>query len=228
MKKILALLMMAVLLITLTVSSFAAQTGGFVSSPSGNQAPTLISFKASNKDCDGTLVITPYGKRNELSETLRNLLEKARNEIAASNDLTKLNSDLARVAAQKNIPGTNLAVSDLFDIHIVGCDVHEGHFGFDITLAADTLSRFVGLLQMKHDGTWELVDNAKVVSNGEHLKFTVETLSPFAIVVNTDPSYVPPTSDNWMIYVYGGIALVSGVALVAIWFVWRKSKKQEN
>ena len=227
MKKVLALLLTVALVATLSVSAFA-QTGGFVSSPSNNQAPTLISFKASDKDCDGSLVVTSFGKRNELSDTLRALLEKARDEVASSTDLTKLNSDLAKVAAQKNIAGSNLAVSDLFDIHVTGCDTHDGHFEFDITLAADTLSRFVGLLHMKHDGTWELVKDAKVVNNGEHLTFSVESLSPFAIVVNTDPNAAPPTSDNWMIYVYGGIAVVSGIALVAVWFFWRKSKKQEN
>ena len=227
MKKVLVFLVMTVLLVTLSLSSFA-QTGGFVSSPSNNQAPTLISFKANNENCDGVLVITPYAKRNELSNNLRDLLEKARNEIAASNDLTKLNSDLAQVASQKNIAGTQLAVSDLFNLHVTGCDAHEGHFDFDITLAAETLKHFVGLLQMKSDGTWELVKDAQVVNNGKHLKFSVNTLSPLAIVVNTDPANVPPTSDNWMIYVYGGIALVSGVSMVTVWFFWRKSKNQEN
>ena len=147
MKKVLAICLMIVMVVSMSVTSFAAP-GGFVSSPSGNPAPTVVDFDPSNDNCTGWLVITPYGDREDLSDVLRSLLEKAYNDIVNSDDLTKLNAELAKIAADKNIEGKNLAVSDLFDIHVTGCDFHDGHFGFDITLDADKLSSFVGLLHM--------------------------------------------------------------------------------
>jgi len=173
MKKLLAICLMVVMVVSMSATAFAA-TDGFVSSPSGNAAPGLVSFKSSDEDCTATLNITPYGDRHDISDTLRNMLEKAYEDIAGSTDLTKLNPDLSKIAADKNIDGKDLAVSDLFDIHAAGCDYHEEHADFDIILDAATLKGFVGLLHMNKDEKWEFVDNAKVVNNGEHLKFSVD------------------------------------------------------
>ncbi|MBQ5601984.1 MAG: LPXTG cell wall anchor domain-containing protein, partial [Clostridia bacterium] len=125
-------------------------------------------------------------------------------------------------AAKKKIEGKNLVVSDLFDIHTTGCDFHEGHFDFDIVLAADSLKRFVALLHMNKNGEWEVIDNARVTNNGEHLEFSVESLSPFAIVVDTSDG--PQTGDNTMIYVSFILMIVSAAALVVVLI---KSKKQK-
>ena len=109
----------------------------------------------------------------------------------------------------------------MFDIHVTGCDFHEGHVDFDITLAAETLSHFVGLLHMKREGEWELVKDAKVTNNGEHLEFSVETLSPFAIVVETENVETPKTGDSAMIGICAAVMFVSAVAL----FVVTKTKR---
>ena len=226
MKKVLAICLMIVMVVSMSVTSFAAP-GGFVSSPSGNPAPTVVDFDPSNDNCTGWLVITPYGDREDLSDVLRSLLEKAYNDIVNSDDLTKLNAELAKIAADKNIEGQNLAVSDLFDIHVTGCDFHDGHFGFDITLDADKLSSFVGLLHMNKNGEWELVADAKVVNNNEHLQFSVDSLSPFAIVVDTtiDGGDAPQTGDNSMIYIYVILMAASALALVTILL---KNKKKRS
>ena len=226
MKKVLAICLMIVMVVSMSVTSCAAP-GGFVSSPSGNPAPTVVDFDPSNDNCTGWLVITPYGDREDLSDVLRSLLEKAYKDVVNSDDLTKLNAELAKIAADKNIEGQNLAVSDLFDIHVTGCDFHDGHFGFDITLDADKLSSFVGLLHMNKNGEWELVADAKVVNNNEHLQFSVDSLSPFAIVVDTtiDGGDVPQTGDNSMIYVYVILMAVSALSLVVIVL---KNKKQRS
>ena len=226
MKKVLAICLMIVMVVSMSVTSFAAP-GGFVSSPSGNPAPTVVDFDPSNDNCTGWLVITPYGDREDLSDVLRSLLEKAYKDVVNSDDLTKLNAELAKIAADKNIEGKNLAVSDLFDIHVTGCDFHDGHFGFDITLDADKLSSFVGLLHMNKNGEWELVADAKVVNNNEHLQFSVDSLSPFAIVVDTtiDGGDAPQTGDNSMIYIYVVLMAASALALVTILL---KNKKQRS
>ena len=217
MKKILAICLMMVMVVSMSIPAFATPNG-FISSPSGNPAPTLISFDASDEDCTAKLIITPYGDRQDLTDSIRTVFEKAYNEIAGSVDLTKLNADLAKIAADKNIAAKDLVVSELFDIHVTGCDYHEGHVDFDITLDADMLKHFVGLLHMKRDGLWELVTDAKVVNNGEHLSFSVDSFSPFAIVVDTseDTPKSPQTGDNSVIHIYVIIMAVCTLAAIVI------------
>lgn len=224
MKKVLAICLMMVMVLCMSVNVFAAPSG-FVSSPSGNPAPTVVAFEPNNDDCTGRLVVTPYGDRHELSDALRAMFEKAYNDIVNSDDLTKLNAELAKIASDKDINGADLAVSDLFDIHVTGCDYHDEHVGFDITLDADTLDRFEGLLHMNKDGVWELVTDAEVINNGEHLKFSVDSFSPFAIVVDTSSGTpdAPQTGDNSMIHIYAIIMAVSALAVIVIAV---KSKKQ--
>lgn len=218
MKKILAICLM-IMVLSMGITAFAAPNG-FVSSPSGNPAPTVDSFTPADDDCTAQLVIVPYGERQELSETLLAIFEKAHSEITSAEDLTKLNADLAKIAADMDIKGENLAVSDLFDIHVTGCDFHDGHLDFDIVLNADTLKHFVGLLHMNKDGEWELVKDAKVVNNGKQLHFSVETLSPFAVVVDTTSGTQssPQTGDNSMIHIYVAImiALIAALMVLAV------------
>ena len=227
MKKALAICLMIVMVVCSCVTAFAAP-GSFVKSPSKNPGPEVEEFTPSDSDCDGKLIITPYAERSTLPEDLKILIEKAYAEIAATNDLTTLNSDLAALAASKNIAGERLAVSDLFDIRVVGCEEHEGHVNFKIALRADTLDRFVGLLHMTKDGVWELVDDAKVTSNGKVLEFTADSLSPFAIVVDTTPQGggdKPKPGDNGMMLVYIIVMAASASALVVILI---KKKKQRS
>lgn len=224
MKKMMAICLMVVMVLSLSVNVLAAP-GRFDTSPSGNPAPTVESFVPSNKDCVAQLAVVPFGDRNNLPDDLRTLLDKAYNDIANSDDLTKLNADLAKTAADKNIAGTDLGVSDLFDLHETGCESHhDDHHGFTITLDADTLSRFVGLLHMNKDGVWELVKDAEIV-DGTLLKFSVDSLSPFAIVVNTRnaSSDVAQTGDNSMIHI---CAITMAVSALAIIVIAVKSKKQ--
>ncbi len=221
MKKVLVICLTVVFMMSMTLTAFAAP-GAFVKSPSGNPAPTMIEFEPADDDCTGHLVITPYSERDSLPDNLKELMKKAYDIIKGSTDLTQLHADLAKLAANKKIKGTDLAVSDLFDIRVEGCTDHDGHHDFDIVLSADSLKNFVGLLHMKENGEWELIKDAKVISNGEHLAFSVDTMSPFAVVVNTkaNPSQ---TGDNSMIPLYAAIMAVSALAIVVILV---KSKKQ--
>ena len=224
MKKVLAICLTMVMVMSMSVTVLAAP-GSFVSSPSGNPAPTVVDFDPSDDDCTGRLVVTLYGDRYDLSDALRSLFEKAYKSIENSDDITKLNAELAKISANKNIDGADLAVSDLFDIHVTVCDYHDEHVDFDITLDADTLNRFVGLLHMNKDGVWELVTDAEVVNNGEHLKFSVDSFSPFAIVVDTSSgtSVAPQTGHNSMIHIYLIVMALSTLAVIGIAV---KSKKQ--
>ena len=221
MKKVLVICLTVVFMMSMTLTAFAA-TGSFVSSPTGNPAPQKVEFKPADEDCTATLVITPYSDKKELPAAIKTLMEKAYNAIKGSDDISTFNADLAALAKSKKIKGSDLAVSDLFDIHVTGCDYHDGHTDFDIVLSADSFKNFVGLLHMNKNGEWELVKDAKVIANGEHLSFSVDSFSPFAVVVNTkaNPSQ---TGDNSMIPLYVAIMAVSALAIVVILV---KSKKQ--
>ncbi len=213
MKKLVVMCMAVVMMLSMSVTSFAA----FVSSPTGRPAPRIIAFFAESDDCDAELIITPYSKRDTLHEAGKEALENAYDEIRASDDLTALNADLAALAKKLGIKGTELAVSDLFDATWVGCspDEHtEGNHGvFTIELDADTLKNFVGLLHY-YNGELELIDNAKV--KGNILTFKADNFSPFAIVVDTNPEKTPNSGDMSFIWLWAVIALASGAALVVL------------
>ena len=179
MKKVLVICLTVVFMMSMTLTAFAA-TGGFVSSPSGNPAPEKVEFKPADEDCTATLVITPYSEKQELSEAIKTMMETAYTAIKGSTDISTLSADLAKIAKDAKIKGTDLAVSDLFDIHVTGCDYHDGHTDFDIVLSADSLKNFVALLHMNKNGEWEVVEDAKVIKNGEHLAFSVDSFSPFS------------------------------------------------
>lgn len=226
MKKILAICLMLVMVFSLSISAFAAP-GSFVTSPSGNPTPVIVGEKIDgeeNWDCGVKIVITPYSERARLSDAMRKIIEYAYSDIAMSVDLTELNDDLAKVASGKGIDSRLLAVSDLFNVHIDGCSEHD-HSEIELTVEADTLDRFVGLLHMPEKGRWELVSDAQVINDGKQLKFSVKSLNgPFAIVVESDKT--PQTGDNSKIYIYAIILAVSALALAVI--IIAKKKKQEK
>ncbi len=219
MKKVLVICCVLLMMMSMGAVVFAAP-GSFVSSPTGNRAPSLVEFKTPD-GCTAELVITPYGDRSELPETLNALIEKAYAEIRGTNDLTTLNAELAKLSESLKIAGTDLAVSDLFDIHMTGCDYHEEHKDFDIVLSSDMLENFVGLLHMNADGEWELIDNAKVV-NGEHLSFSVDAFSPFAIVVEEEGA--AQTGENSRTWLYVAIMAAAVAAIVVVLSVSKKQR----
>ena len=223
MKRIAAFFLATVMALSMSLAVFAAP-GSFVSSPSENTSPIVIKFDPEDENCTAQLVITPYGDRDELPDAILAMLEQAYKDIAGTKDLTTLNAALAKLAASKKIAGENLAVANLFDIHVTGCDYHEEHRHFDITLDADALSHFVGLLHMKKSGEWELVEDAEVTNNGDHLEFSVDEFSPFAIVVDATEE-VPDSGDNTMIYVYVVLMATSALGIVLI---AAKLKKQRG
>lgn len=220
MKKIIAICLALIIAASTTITVFAA-AGCFWYSPSGRPAPIVVDFDPHNDECTGKLVITPYGDRHELSDFHRALLEKAYDSIANAKNIAELNADFAAFIAQRGFDSNALAVSDLFDIHIVGCDNHDEHVGFDIILSSDVLHSFVGLLHMNKDGVWEYVPDGHIENNKTHLVFSVDSFSPFAIVVDT--TGMPPQTGDNVIIVSTVVMLASIVALAC---VMHKRKKQ--
>lgn len=211
MKKVMVICLALVMLMSISVSVFAA--GGFVSSPSTNKAPIVVGFDPKDDDCTAQVVITPFGDRENLPKDLQERMEKAYQGILSQEDISKLNADLARLAANMKIDNDRLAVSDLFNAHATDCDKHEDHFNFDLTLKADTLNNFVGLLALNEKGEWELVQGAKV-SDG-HLIFTSKTLTTYAIVVDSGVSS-PQTGADTVLVVLAAMMVLSAAAIVVV------------
>jgi hypothetical protein len=224
MKKVLVFGLSLLLIIAMNVPAFAA-LGGFIYSPGRNKGPELIEYDNESHECTATLVVTPYAERHTLNEEKRNKLEEAYSIIVNTTDVTTLNDDLAEVAKKNNLDSKKLAISDLFDVSYYSCDIHNEHGAFTITIKPDYVKNFVGLLHLNGD-EWELVSNAKVEKRGEDelLTFTVDELSPFAIVVNTDTTPAP-TGDSFQWIFYIAMMAVSAAALIVIGF---KLKAQEN
>lgn len=210
MKKLLTILMLSLLVLSLT---FTVSADDFVQSPSANRAPTLVFGGSEEHPCDEPLIITAYGDRDQLPEDLKAMIEKVYSDIKSSKNLVGLCGALKDIAAEKEIPTANLAVSELFDIR----DVHGKVEGtFDIVLKADALDNFVGLLHY-NNGVYELIADAAVQEvDGElHLTFSTDGLSPFMVVVDTGAS-IPANNSGVLVAVLAVIAIAEGAALVAI------------
>ncbi len=221
MKKFLVVGLTLAMLLSMSVSAFAAP-GAFVKSPSANGAPTVVSFSTSEEGCDGEIVVTPYKDRTQLSDSVRAELEKAYGDIVATTDLATLNSGLADIAKNLGIASTDLAVSDLFDVSYVGCTLHDSHKSITVTLKSETIQRYAALLHLKN-GVWDLIEEVEVNEEENTITFSSAELSPFAVVVDTSvPKDSPQTGDNSMILL--GVMGVAAAGLVVIAVTAKKRK----
>ena len=214
MKKLVALVLSVVMAISMTVAASAV----FVASPSLNKAPVLVEVKGGEENLK--IKITSYLDRATLGTEGKAAIESSYDDIKNAKDVTDITADIKAVADKAGAKVADLKVSDLFDI-----SVEEGEIKGEITiiLSAETLKNFVALLH-DNDGKWEVVQGAKV--KGDQITFSVDSLSPFAIVVNTAEKDSPSTGntvDYGMIFVVA--ALVFGGAAV---FCLAKSKKKVN
>ncbi|MGN0691565.1 MAG: hypothetical protein ACI4K7_04360, partial [Oscillospiraceae bacterium] len=76
MKKVMAICLTLVMVMSLGIAAFAAP-GSFISSPSMNKAPVLISYENESSDCTAKLILTAYADRKTLPENLCAMIEKA-------------------------------------------------------------------------------------------------------------------------------------------------------
>ena len=210
MKKVLMICLIVVMAMALTAPAFAA-VGGFVESPSKNQAPALIEGKNEDEECVSELIITSFADRADLPEEVLIKLEEAYQQIKSVQYLDQLNNEIIKVAEDHGVTVESLAVTDMFDISPTECESHADHGHFNITLKPEALKNFVCLLHY-YDGKWNIVDNAKVTGNGTRLEFTETSFSPFAIVVSTGDAVVEPVKTNMSWTVFSGIA--SGVVAI--------------
>lgn len=216
MKKVMAICLTLVMVMSLGVAALAAP-GSFISSPSMNKAPILISYENESSDCTAKLILTAYADRKTLPGNLCTMMEKAYDMIVGTDDLSTLNSGVADLAKDAGVKVTALSVSDLFDLRYVNCSKHDPHGSFRIVVEPETLKNFVCLLHY-YNGEWGIVDSAKVTNDGQYLEFTAKEFSPFAIVVKTDAENVTPpyTGDNSAVIICSVVMAISAAAIVVL------------
>ena len=153
MKKIVTLIISAVMVLSMTVAASAA----FVASPSLNAAPVLVEIKEGKTE-DLVIKVTAYKDRANLPAEDKAAIEDSYKDIKNASNLTTLTEALKAVADKAKVKAADLAVSDLFDISVV-----SGKMDGEITivLSAETLKNYVALLH-DNDGSWEVVEGAKV------------------------------------------------------------------
>lgn len=221
--RIVTILVLSIVALSLSLTAFA-EVGSFVQSPSVNDAPVLEDSSSEDHDCDESLIVTSYADRSDLSEEAKAKIEKAYQKISGVKNLTSVCGALKAVAEAKGIPTENLAVSDLFDLSDKHADVEKAKF--EVSLKAETLENFVGLLHFV-DGKWELVEDAAVYENEDGdliLKFTTDGLSPFAVVVDTQEKTL--VNDNTgLIVALIIISVAEAAALITILIKFLLSKK---
>ena len=212
MKKILTFAVVALMLLLPAMTAFAA-SGSFVSSPSGKLAPELVSAENSDESCTAVVKVCAYANRSELPADMKATLEAAYASIVGATDLATLNGDIADLAEELSITSDKLAISDLFDVYYVNCDTHEHHKEFTIKLNFDNLQNFAGFLHYTEAG-WELVE-CELNENGE-LTFTVDNLSPFAVIVHDGTAKIPTDDADSKDYLFWKILLDISIAVSTI------------
>jgi len=206
MKKVLSCLLVVLLLAAIPVTAFASN---FVDSTFNAGAPAVdAAADADGKDVAPAIEITPVTEAETLPDDAKADLEDARKSLEDAANLADLNADLKEAAGDKN-----LAVSDLFDISAK----EDISFPATITLKNNNLANFAGLLHFV-DGEWQWVDTEV---DGDSATFTVDSLSPFAILVYVDEATSPATGDS---IPYGFILGAVVLAGAAAWF-FVKSRK---
>jgi len=224
MKKLFTIFLALVMVLSLSTTVLAA-SDSFVSSPSNNRPPIIIDCENESEDCTANVVVIPFGERDKLSDSHKQEIQDAYDQIINSTDLSDLFTGLDSVLT----PGTitsDLGVSDLFNMHYTDCDLHNNHGKFKIELSTETLKGFVGLVQIV-DGKWQTVTDA-TVEDGKYLSFTVKDLSTFAIVVDRTKAETtsPITGSSVNSYVIGIVAFaVISATMVTVAVVKRKNEK---
>ncbi len=248
MKKLILISLAIIMALSMTVAAFAATVSSPVPSPipsptPGTDSPSptpgtdspiptppegkvvLVEAKPGSPLCKAEIVITTYDNREYLADAAKAELEAAYNSLKNATDLTTLNADLSKLAADGKIAGKDLAATEIFDMDYKNCDkaAHNADHGeFSITLKVEELKNFVGILHY-NNGAWELLSDVKV--NGEKVSFKIDEFSPFAIVVNTNPATEPPITGDALVYICAAIMLVSAAAFVVC---FKKTRKVTN
>jgi hypothetical protein len=147
----------------------------------------------------------------------------ALNTYKNNENLGKLVPGVNELAAANGYDVNKLEISELFDITHIPAEGHENETSYAITIKPETLEDFVCLVHF--DGEkWHIVEDATVV-NENQLHFTIEKLSPFAIVLDTSdvepqaPTFLESISDLFGLTTTGTIGIIIIIAIIMMLFM---------
>lgn len=153
---------------------------------------SILTYKELD-ECTTTVILTPFESINYAEQEIRENLNTAnsiiRSLIESGKTLDELTSDVAIEARKKGVTVNNLVARDIFDItkkyspgpHHYDPD-HDVEGIKDIIIKTKTLKNFVCLLHYK-EGSWYVVPDVEILDDTT-LKVSVESLSPFVIVIS--------------------------------------------
>ena len=211
MKKV-RLLASAVLLISLLTSNvFAA---GFTPSVESQDAPAVDKVVVTDKDGndvvvgDEDIIVTPVSKADDAAtEEISEALNAAMDDIQKADSLGDLASengsikdDLQNALAGTDYTVDDLAVSDLFDVSVVGETgdlIKDENTSVTLTFQVAVQSDEVLIVLHNYEtGKWEVVDPSlvKINDNGT-VSVTLNSLSPIAFVTAVDQTDPKPEPD---------------------------------
>ncbi len=208
MKRVMTLAVVLVMALTLCVPAFAT-LGSFVQSPSWNDGIMLMNFEHDEPNCVCELIITAYKDRDTLSAEQKADIEAAYSTIVNNTDLTNLVGDITKVTGEES---EDLAISDLFFAHVIKKNRATSTGEYTVTIAGDTLDNMETLIRYE-DGKWSIVEDAKILSNG-NLEFTVGELGAFAVVVNTNPGSDLPDFGDVVPFIVVGLMVTAAAVIV--------------
>lgn len=223
-----------------------------VTDDEGNEAAALLVDAEGNAigvsaDGEGTVLSVVsvadanQASANEVTEKLTGAQEQIKNVNTLADLSAGLGDALADKIASSSDPATSelevadLVVSQLFDVSLLNGDnvetLPEGA-SLVFTLQTNlTSGDFFVLLHNVQGSDWEVVENAVLADNGA-LTVTVDSLSPFALVVDkpanmdVDPDGPDSPQTGVEFNALYAVAAVATVALAVVFFA--KAKKSEN
>lgn len=253
MKKLVSFVLVAVMLLSFSVSAMAA---GFTPSVTNKGAPEIVFEIDSDgrkvlgyiRDANGNIIATCYDdcivitsiaeaeNSTKITEEEKKILQDAYNELNKTDTkLSELCPDLNAIAKDligNNATADNFVIRDFFDLS-PQCDDLKNHLPKDGTTIDITfncsISKDSDVMAMVYiNGKWKPV--SKAVNNGNGtVTITFEEICPVAIMVPANAqndSYVPVTGVNTQsgAILWGGVMLVSLVSIVALVYVSRRKK----
>ena len=231
MKKVISIIMTAVILATLALPTFAAESS-FVESITVKPAPEVVVAsivdRNNNKKEDVTadqLIVTPYrpGEESDVQKELHTVYDEI-----DKNGASAIFSDEDAASVKKDgLKLDKLVVSDLFDIFYTKENTLSENHKLNITFQTKLdLKKKSVVVIVKNNGTWTRVpaSDVKLLENGRiNISFT--KICPVVFLIEDTPS---KTSDAISLVVWSVVAAASLAAMVLIVVFRNKSKKSEN
>lgn len=231
MKKVISIIMTVVIIATLALPTFAAESS-FVESIKVKPAPEVVVAaivdRNNNKKEDVTadqLIVTPYrpGEESDVQKELHNVYDEI-----DKNGASAIFSDEDAASVKKDgLKLDKLVVSDLFDIFYTKENTLSEDNKLNITFQTKLdLKKKSVVVMVKHNGTWTRVpaSDVKLLENGR-INVSFSKISPVVFLIEDTPS---KTSDAVSLVVWSVVAAASLAAMVLIVVFRNKSKKSEN